>query len=336
MSLTVRHVETGEERVLRGRYLIGADGAHSRVRDAAGHRAHGAAGVLELHHDLLHGRPVAAGCRAARQHRLREEPGAQRVLPDEPRADVGLPGHQHHRRSGRRPRGRGQRRRRHPRSDADRATFARASACRTSPVRIDGVSRWRATAEVASRFRAGRVFLAGDAAHVMPPNGGFGGNTGIHDAHNLAWKLALCLERARRRRAAGLLRRRAAAGGRTSPSSRPSRGTSPEARRGCRSLLRWRRWPRTSTSRLATCIARARSLAERGRPDRPHRSAHVMRGARHAIAARLGGASTASACPRWTSRSSFVLIAGPQGGRWCDAARAIASPAVDAYPSGTT
>ena len=37
------------------------------------------------------------------------------------------------------------------------------------------------------------MFLAGDAAHLMPPNGGFGGNTGIHDAHNLAWKLALVL-----------------------------------------------------------------------------------------------------------------------------------------------
>src|SRR6185503_4721387 len=36
----------------------------------------------------------------------------------------------------------------------------------------------------------GRVFLAGDAAHVVPPNGGFGGNTGVQDAHNLAWKLA--------------------------------------------------------------------------------------------------------------------------------------------------
>ena len=38
------------------------------------------------------------------------------------------------------------------------------------------------------------MFLAGDAAHLMPPNGGFGGNTGIHDAHNLAWKLALVLQ----------------------------------------------------------------------------------------------------------------------------------------------
>ncbi|MEP7312828.1 MAG: FAD-dependent monooxygenase [Pseudomonadota bacterium] len=58
------------------------------------------------------------------------------------------------------------------------------------PVHIDGCSRWRATACVAQRFQAGRVFIVGDAAHLMPPTGGFGGNTGIHDAHNIAWKLA--------------------------------------------------------------------------------------------------------------------------------------------------
>jgi putative polyketide hydroxylase len=46
-------------------------------------------------------------------------------------------------------------------------------------------------AQVARRYRAGRVFLAGDAAHVWPPTGGLGANTGIQDAHNLAWKLAL-------------------------------------------------------------------------------------------------------------------------------------------------
>jgi hypothetical protein len=60
-------------------------------------------------------------------------------------------------------------------------------------VRIDGVARWRATSDVARRFQQGRAFLMGDAAHLMPPNGGFGGNTGIHDAHNLAWKMALVL-----------------------------------------------------------------------------------------------------------------------------------------------
>ena len=64
------------------------------------------------------------------------------------------------------------------------------------PVKIDGIARWRATSDVARRFRVGRAFLAGDAAHLMPPNGGFGGNTGIHDAHNLAWKLAHGVARA--------------------------------------------------------------------------------------------------------------------------------------------
>jgi 2-polyprenyl-6-methoxyphenol hydroxylase-like FAD-dependent oxidoreductase len=60
-------------------------------------------------------------------------------------------------------------------------------------VKIDGYTRWRATADVAHSFQQGRIFICGDAAHLMPPNGGFGGNTGIHDAHNLAWKLALVI-----------------------------------------------------------------------------------------------------------------------------------------------
>jgi 2-polyprenyl-6-methoxyphenol hydroxylase-like FAD-dependent oxidoreductase len=61
------------------------------------------------------------------------------------------------------------------------------------PVTIDSIMPWDAEADVAERMRQGRVFLAGDAAHTMPPNGGFGGNTGIQDVHNLAWKLAMVL-----------------------------------------------------------------------------------------------------------------------------------------------
>lgn len=60
-------------------------------------------------------------------------------------------------------------------------------------VEILGVDPWVAAAQVAERYRHGRVFLAGDAAHHMPPTGGFGLNTGVQDVHNLAWKLAAVL-----------------------------------------------------------------------------------------------------------------------------------------------
>ena len=57
-------------------------------------------------------------------------------------------------------------------------------------VRYVGHRFWDPTALVADRYRAGRVFLAGDAAHLTTPEGGLGMNCGIADAHNLAWKLA--------------------------------------------------------------------------------------------------------------------------------------------------
>ncbi|WP_410586033.1 FAD-dependent monooxygenase [Amycolatopsis sp. lyj-23] len=60
-------------------------------------------------------------------------------------------------------------------------------------VEIVGTVPWEGAQRVATTFRSGRVLLAGDAAHVHPPAGGFGANTGIHDAHNLAWKLAAVL-----------------------------------------------------------------------------------------------------------------------------------------------
>jgi 2-polyprenyl-6-methoxyphenol hydroxylase-like FAD-dependent oxidoreductase len=51
-------------------------------------------------------------------------------------------------------------------------------------------SLWRANTRLAQRYREGRVFLAGDAAHIHSPAGGQGMNTGIQDAYNLGWKLA--------------------------------------------------------------------------------------------------------------------------------------------------
>ncbi len=61
-------------------------------------------------------------------------------------------------------------------------------------VEILTTGRWELSALIADRFSSDRVFLAGDAAHVLPPSrGGFGANTGIADAHNLSWKLAAVL-----------------------------------------------------------------------------------------------------------------------------------------------
>jgi putative polyketide hydroxylase len=61
-------------------------------------------------------------------------------------------------------------------------------------VEIKSILPWEAAVRVADRFQQGRVFLAGDAAHQMPPTGAFGANSGIQDAHNLAWKLAAVLK----------------------------------------------------------------------------------------------------------------------------------------------
>lgn len=57
----------------------------------------------------------------------------------------------------------------------------------------DLLSRSTVGASVATHFHRGRVFLVGDAAHVVPPAGSFGANTAIADAHNIAWKLAAVL-----------------------------------------------------------------------------------------------------------------------------------------------
>jgi putative polyketide hydroxylase len=77
----------------------------------------------------------------------------------------------------------------------DRCTGLIRSAVGVSDLDIEVVSvlPWRVRAQNADRYRDGRVFLAGDAAHAIPPLGAFGMNTGIADAHNLAWKLAYVL-----------------------------------------------------------------------------------------------------------------------------------------------
>ena len=61
-------------------------------------------------------------------------------------------------------------------------------------VKMINARPWELGAFLADRYEERGAFLIGDAAHTMPPTGGFGGNTGIQDAYNLAWKLASVLQ----------------------------------------------------------------------------------------------------------------------------------------------
>src|SRR5205814_4574319 len=65
------------------------------------------------------------------------------------------------------------------------------------PINIEAMletSLWKPNVLVADRYRSGRVFIAGDAAHQVIPTGGYGMNTGLADAVDLGWKLAAVLD----------------------------------------------------------------------------------------------------------------------------------------------
>lgn len=83
--------------------------------------------------------------------------------------------------------------------DAPRADWADLVSRALGPgagvrVEVSRVQHWEMSAIVAERFRRGRVLLAGDAVHALPPIGGLGMNAGIADVHNLCWKLAGVLQ----------------------------------------------------------------------------------------------------------------------------------------------
>jgi 2-polyprenyl-6-methoxyphenol hydroxylase-like FAD-dependent oxidoreductase len=193
VTATVRDVEAGTTHRLRARYLVGADGAHSKVRELLGIPFDGRgvfSNSMTIYFDAdlapqMLGKPLSViyinNATFGGFFRLDKDCqsgflGVNTV--GDPRTD--------------------------PQAAANAAKdvseprlieLVRAGVgVPDLPVKITGLARWRSTSDVARRFQDGRSFLAGDGAHLMPPNGGFGGNTGIHDAHNLAWKLALVLK----------------------------------------------------------------------------------------------------------------------------------------------
>jgi 2,4-dichlorophenol 6-monooxygenase len=73
--------------------------------------------------------------------------------------------------------------------DACAAIVRRAIGPAEVALAVRDVSPWTMTAQVATQYRSGRIFLVGDSAHRFPPSGGMGMNTGMQDVHNLVWKL---------------------------------------------------------------------------------------------------------------------------------------------------
>ena len=171
--------------------MVAGDGKRSPMRERLGIAMRGPRSDLRQHHDLLPRRLPAYDGWEDRGVIYVFNARPARLLPPRPRLEGRLPRGQHGRATRRSPRRPGSCRRRSPTSAAS-SWCARRSACLTSG-RDRGHRSWKAVADCAETFQRGRVFLAGDAAHTMPPNGGFGGNTGVQDAHNLAWKLAFVL-----------------------------------------------------------------------------------------------------------------------------------------------
>ncbi len=191
VTATVRDIDTLKERTIRAKYMIACDGNRSPVREKLGIRMSG--------HGLL-SRSITIYFRADCSKALRgRNLGVIYLTNDRMRGffrleKTGLGGFLVIFLAG-------DPKARESRFIADTIDQAKAIQIVRDgvgdpelQVSVEDIHKWVAVADTAETFQKGRVFLAGDAAHTMPPTGGFGGNTGVQDTHNLAWKLAMILE----------------------------------------------------------------------------------------------------------------------------------------------
>ncbi|MFD0149808.1 FAD-dependent monooxygenase [Streptomyces sp. NPDC055721] len=163
---------SGVRTTVRARYLVGCDGASSPVRKACGIDAPERHRTRTLRNILFRcpGLGDLLGPRAALVHFVTEPGGLRYPL----RA---MDGRELYRLTC-------------PAGPAEAERVVRRAMTLDVPVEVLSDATWHLTHRVASRYRDGRVFLAGDAAHTLSPSGGFGLATGVGDAADLGWKLA--------------------------------------------------------------------------------------------------------------------------------------------------
>jgi 2-polyprenyl-6-methoxyphenol hydroxylase-like FAD-dependent oxidoreductase len=174
--------EPGGERVVEGDYVVGCDGSHSAVRERLGIERHGTdfrqRMVLAVFSSpQLHEALRVLGDHAVYQVINPELNGAWQFFG---RVEVGRSWFFHA------PVDDGTTAADH---DYVRRLMARAAGL-PFPAKFEHVGFWQLRIEVASTYRQGRAFIAGDAAHSHPPYGGYGLNAGLEDVVNLGWKLA--------------------------------------------------------------------------------------------------------------------------------------------------
>ncbi|MFI9719491.1 FAD-dependent monooxygenase [Streptomyces sp. NPDC052396] len=173
-------VTLADGRRIEAGYAVGCDGGHSPVRKALGVGFEGSSGPEEV---MWCGDVEADGLDRGYWHQWFDEDGAMLLWPIPGTTSWQLQSSLERDEAGR------------PMAPS-MAGFQRLfdRHARVPGVRLANptwLSTYRVSVRMAERFREGRVFLAGDAAHVQPIAGGLGMNTGIQDAFNLGWKLAL-------------------------------------------------------------------------------------------------------------------------------------------------
>lgn len=182
ISARVRDLATGREERLAAAYLVGADGARSRVRELIGTR-------MEGHYGLSRNRNIvfrAPGLAQAHGHGPaimywqvnRDVPSLIGPM-DHGDTWFFMPTHvDEHVRA----------------SDLDAPALIRQATGIDLPYEVLSTDDWVASRLLGDRYRQGRAFLAGDACHLHPPFGGYGMNMGVADSVDLGWKLAARLQ----------------------------------------------------------------------------------------------------------------------------------------------